>query len=239
MRGELAEKRDFKGVWIPKEIWLNKKLSIMEKLFLVEIDSLDNENHCFASNSYFSKFFNLGITRTSQIINSLIKKGFISAQYERKGNEIVKRVLIVICKNLFNKVYEGIQKSVRRYPEKCKENNTSNNTSNKRKEDSPSFVLATLLFDLIMIYTNPTRYVNNKPDLLKWAEDIEKLIRIDKVTYKKVKEVIEWCTANSFWGANIMSGKKLREKYNTLEAQMIREDKNKPFDCTEVIKNLK
>jgi len=32
--------RDFKGVWIPKEVWINKDLTWMEKLFLVEIDSL-------------------------------------------------------------------------------------------------------------------------------------------------------------------------------------------------------
>lgn len=122
--------RDFKGVWIPKEIWLNKELSLMEKVFLTEIDSLDRQQGCFASNQYFAKFFGLKVTRTSQIINSLIKKGFIDAKYERKGREIVKRVLTIKCKKVFNILYEGIQKSVRRYPEKCKDNNTINNTIN-------------------------------------------------------------------------------------------------------------
>ena len=36
--------RDFKGVWIPKEIWLNPDLTLVEKCLLVEIDSLDNEH---------------------------------------------------------------------------------------------------------------------------------------------------------------------------------------------------
>ncbi len=35
--------RDFKGIWIPKEIWLSDQLSLMEKILLVEIHSLDNE----------------------------------------------------------------------------------------------------------------------------------------------------------------------------------------------------
>jgi len=35
--------RNFKGIWIPKEIWLNEKLSLQEKVFLVEIASLDND----------------------------------------------------------------------------------------------------------------------------------------------------------------------------------------------------
>jgi hypothetical protein len=37
----MKENRDFKGVWIPKEIWINTDLSIIEKVLLVEIDSLD------------------------------------------------------------------------------------------------------------------------------------------------------------------------------------------------------
>ena len=49
--------RAFKGIWIPKEIWLSTDLKVMEKLVLVEIDSLDNEEGCFASNDHFSKFF--------------------------------------------------------------------------------------------------------------------------------------------------------------------------------------
>lgn len=131
--------RDFKGVWVPKEIWLNKELNIMEKLFLVEIDSLDREQGCFASNSYFAQFFGLKNTRVSQIINSLIKKGFINARYERKGREIVKRVLTIKCKKVFNKVYEGIQNSVTTYSEKCKENNTINNTNNTINESFEKF----------------------------------------------------------------------------------------------------
>ena len=52
----MKENRDFKGVWIPKEIWLNTDLSIIEKVLLVEIDSLDNSDRgCFASNEYLAK----------------------------------------------------------------------------------------------------------------------------------------------------------------------------------------
>lgn len=66
--------RAFKGIWIPAEIWLNKDLTLLEKVFLVEIDSLDNENGCFASNEYFSNFFGLSKNRCSEVIKSLEKK---------------------------------------------------------------------------------------------------------------------------------------------------------------------
>ncbi len=77
--------RDFKGIWIPKEIWLNTHLTMNEKLFLVEIDSLDNEKGCFASNDYFAEFFGLSKNRCSEIIKSLEKKGFLSVSYKYKA----------------------------------------------------------------------------------------------------------------------------------------------------------
>ncbi len=36
--------RAFKGIWIPKEIWLTDDLSTLEKVFLSEIDSLANND---------------------------------------------------------------------------------------------------------------------------------------------------------------------------------------------------
>lgn len=75
--------RAFKGIWIPKEIWLSKNLTLQEKVFLVEIDSLDNDDGCFASNKHFAEFFGLSIGRVSQVINSLHEKGYIDVQYEK------------------------------------------------------------------------------------------------------------------------------------------------------------
>jgi hypothetical protein len=87
--------RNFKGIWIPKEIWLDKELGWIEKLFLVEIDSLDNENGCFASNKYFADFFDLSKVRVSNIISQLVKKGYITIQmtYKPNSKQIDKRVL--------------------------------------------------------------------------------------------------------------------------------------------------
>lgn len=52
--------RNFKGIWIPKEIWLHPDLDCFEKVLWAEIDSLDNEERgCTASNAYLQKFFNI------------------------------------------------------------------------------------------------------------------------------------------------------------------------------------
>lgn len=72
-------KRDFKGVWIPKHIWLNADLSAIEKILLAEIDSLDNDpgRGCFASNEYFGKFIGVSEGRAANIISDLKKRGFL------------------------------------------------------------------------------------------------------------------------------------------------------------------
>jgi hypothetical protein len=90
----MKENRDFKGIWIPKEVWLNENLSIIEKCLLVEIDSLDNsERGCFASNEYLANFFKLSESRMANIISDLKKRGFINQIFfdgRQRGLRIVK-----------------------------------------------------------------------------------------------------------------------------------------------------
>ncbi len=154
--------RDFKGVWIPKAIWIDTKLSLQEKAFLVEIDSLDcHEDGCFASNDYFAEFFNLSKNRCSEIIQSLKEKGYISIRYKYKpGTKAIdKRIINIKNIKFFGIRYseEGIRDMDRGtrnsdigtrnvdlpYSENCEDNNTLinntiNNTINKNREDKSS-----------------------------------------------------------------------------------------------------
>lgn len=135
--------RDFKGVWIPKEIWLDHQMTWMEKLFLTEINSLNNEQGCYAKNSYFSKFFNLSANRSSEIINNLIKKKYLSAEYIYEGKEITKRILRI------RKVEGGIRKVEappsgkaevynNTYINNTNNNNIIENSNEEESKDSPS-----------------------------------------------------------------------------------------------------
>lgn len=69
--------RDFKGIWIPKEIWLDDTLSYFEKLLLAEIHSLDGKDGCFASNEYLSSFFNERERKIQEGISKLKSRGYI------------------------------------------------------------------------------------------------------------------------------------------------------------------
>ena len=67
------EKREFKGIWIPKEIWLNAELSAIEKIILAEINSLDGDDGCYASNAYLAKFCQCSESYVSKAIAKLQK----------------------------------------------------------------------------------------------------------------------------------------------------------------------
>jgi len=87
--------RAFKGVWIPKDIWLAQDLGWTEKMVLVELDSLNGEQGCFASNKYLASFFGLSIGRISKVISALKEKGYITVdmQYKKGTKEIDRRII--------------------------------------------------------------------------------------------------------------------------------------------------
>lgn len=119
--------RDFKGIWIPREIWLNKDLSALEKVFLAEIASLDNGG-CYASNEYFSEFLGVGVATICRMLKHLKELGFVE-QYSFNGRTRVLKTL-----NLISLPYQNDKSDL----SKCetdniiynKENDIYNNTYN-------------------------------------------------------------------------------------------------------------
>ncbi len=117
---KMAEKmeRDFKGVWIPKEIYLAEDLNALDKLLLVEINSLDkgDEKGCFASSEYLGNFLGKGEDNINKMIAKLKKLGYIKRIYfdgRIRGLRIVK--------NYNSKNYKPTKKN-------CKKLQTSNNS---------------------------------------------------------------------------------------------------------------
>ena len=125
----MKENRDFKGVWIPKEIWLNTDLSIIEKVLLVEIDSLDNSDRgCFASNEYLAKFVQLSEGRVANIISDLKKRKFIIQVFfdgRNRGLRISKSE-----SSFHENVKPEFTKTGKQRTRKREHNNTDNKTIN-------------------------------------------------------------------------------------------------------------
>lgn len=84
---------------------------------------------CFASNQYFATLFNCTEVSISQKINKLIKIGYISAEYEKRGAEVKRRVLRL--KNFLTDDLNIFYPTIKNI---FKDNNISNNNTSNKKE---------------------------------------------------------------------------------------------------------
>lgn len=130
--------RKFKGVWIPADYWLDENLSIMEVVLITEIDNLDGENGCFASNKHFADFLGVTSGRASQLITNLKEKGYIETTYTTNNN-VTQRIIRVVNKlnTPVKKLNKGI-KNTKGVFKKCVASNTSSNTSNSNTDSNSS-----------------------------------------------------------------------------------------------------
>lgn len=130
--------RDFKGVWIPKEIYLNKELNWTDKILLLEIDSLDNEDGCFASNAYFSEFLGISQINVSKSISKLKKLGYIRQESFDGRTRILRSCLSYGKSDLSQTISLPYQTRQGSLIENDKYNNIYNNTCIKEKDISIS-----------------------------------------------------------------------------------------------------
>lgn len=121
--------RDFKGVWIPKEVWLDERLSALDKIILTEIDSLDQgEEGCFASNEYIAQFCQCSQSKISKSISKLIECNYIYI-YKFDGRKRHLKSRLTKNTNQTSKIYESDSQNLRHI-------NTSNNTINNNKKNN-------------------------------------------------------------------------------------------------------
>ena len=98
----MEETREFKGLWIPKEIWLSRELTMHEKVLLAEINVLSRANGCWAQNQHFAEFFGISERRVQVILKALKEKGYIRIEYIYKtGTREIKGRTILLTGKAF------------------------------------------------------------------------------------------------------------------------------------------
>ena len=213
---------------IPATVRYDKKLTANAKLMYGEITALCNEKgYCWASNSYFAKLYGVSKQAISVWIKSLQNNGYVNIEYEREGKSITMRRVSINIDRVSIDVDGGINKSLIGYQQNLKGNNIYNTTFNNKEspkqeteEMSQALQLATLLLFESREHDKKLHIGMDKQVIARWAKDIEKLIRIDSRDYSEIERVIRWVkTEGNFWLPNIMSGKKLREKFPQLVLQ--------------------
>ena len=162
--------RDFKGVWIPKEIWLNEELTLLEKIIFVEIDSLDNENHCTAGNDYFATFCNCSESKVTKAIKKLKDLGMIE---ELSFDGRHRKIRVVKSTMQGSKKYEAESQNLLSNNIDNKQDNKLNN-SKELLQNSPTFTFGKQTPKKDSLYTKCVTLIDSY-DFSLWG-NIRKLL---------------------------------------------------------------
>lgn len=131
----MEQQRDFKGVWFPKELWLNDELNMLEKAILVELDSLDNNNHCYASNKYLAEFCQCSESKVSKCVHKLEELGYIEVELNKGTNRIIKVLSLVKNTRPDSKIYDTRSYNLRHSNIVNKQDNKQENLSKDKLEN--------------------------------------------------------------------------------------------------------
>ena len=229
---------------IPATVRYDNSVVPGAKLLYGEITALCNEKgYCWATNDYFSRLYSVSKRTISTWIKSLCDAGYISAEFvlDNDSKKVKVRCLKVEANfdtHLMKTSIPSRSKLREPHEENFAENNTINNiytsqisekskindeTNEKKKifeADSEPYLLAKFLEGCIV--ENNSKFPQSEKQRQRWAKDIDLMLRIDKIDADDVATVIEWCQNDNFWHSNILSGKKLREKYQQLVMKMKR-----------------
>ena len=201
------EKPNYFGI-LPANVRYDKNLKPMEKILYTEISSLTNKDgYCYATNSYFSKLYEVHKNTVGAWINNLEKQGYIKTVliYKKGTKEIIER-RIYINQKIDTPVNENIdtyqQKDLEPINKKIdtpiNENIEENNTSINNKINNiylykgEEFQKAFSDFKIMR--------VDKKEPLSKPAEDLilMKLYRLAGDNEQLAIEILNKSTINSW-----------------------------------------
>ena len=178
------EKPNYFGI-LPANVRYDKNLKPMEKILYTEISSLTNKDgYCYATNSYFSKLYEVHKNTVGAWINNLEKQGYIKTVliYKKGTKEIIER-RIYINQKIDTPINENIE-----------ENNTSinNKINNIYLYKGKEFQKAFSDFKIMRI--------GKKEPLSKPAEDLilMKLYRLAGDNEQLAIEILNKSTINSW-----------------------------------------
>lgn len=165
--------------------------------------------------SFLAKTIDAGRTQVDRELSSLIDRNIISViEIGSKGARVLS----------FNKNYkewgdkDPAKEPVPEIPKPKKK------AASKKKydEDNTYYKMALYFYKRVERVANEAgiAHLIKKSNMQTWADNFRKLIEIDQVDKRLAKEVMDWVTQDPFWRTNVLSAKKLREKFMELAIKM-------------------
>ncbi|MBE5113357.1 DNA replication protein DnaD, partial [Bacillus paranthracis] len=93
---------------------------------------------------------------------------------------------------------------------------TTNKKTSRLKFETCDTNAAKYLFEKIKSNNSKQK----QPNFDSWANEFRLMREKDNRELQEIKDVIDWCQEDMFWKGNILSPKKLREKFDQLTIQM-------------------
>ena len=241
-------------IGIPAEVLFHPKLTRTEKMLYGFIRNLSHsERGCFASNEWLAGLMGMRTPQTiSNAIHNLRRHEIIIIKWDKKQNRQIylnpeypkiyfqiltekgyKGINVTLLKKLYPPIIKIIDPYNKNYSplnikEDSKEDSNNNTPPTKKlssQEKNKKYLpLAKYLSNIIRTKKNVTHttiQINN------WTNDIRQLVEDNKVSIKRVKEVLKWYKQNigNQYTPVIESGASLRSKFIKLESAMERSSK--------------
>ncbi len=87
------DEREFKGIWIPAEVWLNPELTLAEKALLAEIDSFSGNGKSFyKSNDTIVEEYQVSRSTIGRAVKKLERMGYIDVRNDGRSRHLTSRV---------------------------------------------------------------------------------------------------------------------------------------------------
>ena len=131
----MEQERQFRGIWIPAEVWLDDELSAVDMIVLAEVNSLDGPDGCFASNEYLARFCHCSEKTISRSLDKLIEMGYIEVAAFNGRVRTLK-----VCPGCLDNLSRQNRQNVYADETKCPGSNNDNKKERKKNNKSDDVV---------------------------------------------------------------------------------------------------
>lgn len=232
--------RDLKHseIWQKPDAWLKIWMYI-----LMEVNHSETKQMPRGTGFFMAKSISFATGTSRHQVESMLKWG---RSTEMLTTERTTRGMFITALNY--DVYQGSENSKTETKPERNRKTTETKPERNRNETRPitkerkneerkneEYNVATEVANYLLEKIMSSNSTFKTPNIKTWTGDIDKAMRIDGRTKQQLFDCIDWIysPAGSFWQPNILSGKKLREKFDMMNAQSMNTRTNRNISVAE------
>ena len=206
--------RQFKGIWIPARIWLDKNLNATDKILLADIDSFTgNQKTFYKSNETIAEELFVSIKSVSRSIKKLKDLGYIKIE----GNKRVR--LVYSCINGQNELDEGQVVYDKGQIDSCERSKSPSTNSITKSYTNTITNSVELPFDSNEFAEVWSDWLKNRKKKYKdgGKRALKRLVKLSDNNEREAIEILDYCLAQNYQGIfkEDKNEKRTNKKFNT------------------------